>query len=122
MLLNVRSVTPLILKPAIVLLALFVFGFGLEARLSQYKPSPPNPTAAKVSTGKRSEQVLRALDKHDEPPHLIDRLVFAFFLSGIRIHPIHQELSKQVEIGLSNPIKLDLNDVYSLHGPPSTLL
>jgi len=122
MLSHVRSIVPLIRKCVLLLLAFSVFGFGLQARLAQYKPSPPNPTAAKISTEKHSAQVLKVLAERDETPQPADWLAKALLISAIRMRPIPQPVTQQAEIGLSNPTRFDLNGVYSLHRPPPTLL
>jgi hypothetical protein len=122
MLSDARSVVSLLRKCALLFLAFFVFGFGLQARLVQYWPSPPNPTASKISTEKHSAQVLKALDKQDEPANSADGLAFALFLMGFQAAPTLQSASEQAAIRLSDPRRLDLNGVYSSHGPPPTLL
>jgi hypothetical protein len=116
---HVRSVVPLIRKCALLLLAFLVFGFGLQARLAQYKSDPPNPTSAKISTEKHSLQVLA---ERNETPNPVDRLALAFFFSGNRMRPTPQPVAERAEIGLSNPTRFDLNGVYSLHRPPPTVL
>jgi len=119
---SMRPVVLLIRKCALLLLAFSIFGFGLHARLAQYKPFPPNPTAAKVSTEKRSEQVLQALAARDEDLQTAGRPAFTFSLEGIRIRPVFQLATEQAKIGLSHPMRLDLNGVYSLHLPPPSSL
>jgi hypothetical protein len=119
---NVRPMVSLLRKCALLFLAFFVFSFGLQARLSQYWPSPPNPTASKISTEKHSAQVLKALDKQDESANSTDRLAFALFLMGFQAAPTLQSVTEQAAIRLSDPRRLDLHGVYSSHGPPPTLL
>jgi hypothetical protein len=112
----------LLRKCALLFLAFFVFSFGLQARLSQYWPSPPNPTASKISTEKHSTQALKALDKQDESANSTGGLAFALFSMGVQAAPTLQPVSEQAAIRLSDPRRLDLNGVYSSHGPPPTLL
>lgn len=122
MLSDARSVGSLLRKCALLFLAFFVFSFGLHAKLAQYWPSPPSPAASKISTEKHSAQVLDALDKQDEPANSTDRLAFALFAMGFQAAPTFQSVGEQAAIRLSDPRRLDLNGVYSLHGPPPTLL
>jgi hypothetical protein len=122
MLTGSRSVVPLIRKCAVLLLAFSVFGFGLQARLAAYNRCPPNPSAAKISTEKRSGAVLQAVEQKDDSPNPLDRLEFAFLLSGFWHQPIVQPAKEQAEISLRDPRRSDLNVVYSVHGPPTTIL
>jgi hypothetical protein len=119
---NMKSIVLLVRKCALLFLALFVFGFGLQARLAQYQTSPPNPTAAKISTERRSAQVLKSLDKRDETPTPTYRLAIAFLLSGIQVRSIPQSVIERAKISLSDPRRLDLNGAHSLHDPPPTSL
>ncbi|AEU37324.1 hypothetical protein [Granulicella mallensis] len=122
MLSNARSAVSLLRSCALLLLAFSVFGFGLQARLAQYQPYPPNPTAAKIATEKQSEKVLKVLAERDQAPQPIEWLAHAFSLSGVLIQPISPSVIAQAEIRLSNPTRFDLNGFYSLHRPPPTLL
>ncbi len=119
---NARSTVLLLRKCGLLLLALSVFGFGLQARLAQYKPCPPNPTAAKISTEKHSARALQVLAERDKAPRPADRLASATFFNGARTQLIPPSASERARIELCDPRKLDANHVYSLHGPPSILL
>jgi len=122
MLSSMRSVGLLIRRCAFLSLAFCIFGFGLHARLAQYDPLPPNPTAAKISNEKHSAQVLKAFAERDEALHATDGPAFTLFLSGLRILPVFQTATAQVTIGLSNPMRLDQKGIYSLHLPPPSSL
>jgi hypothetical protein len=122
MLLHVRSLIPLIRKSAILFLAFAVFGLGLHARLELYKSSSSfNPTSAKVSTEKHSAQFLKGLEKRYEVQDFTDKLVFKLVWSSLHVEPIRNSSTHIVEIGLSSPIRFDLNGDFSLHRPPPSL-
>ena len=118
---NVRPMVPLLRVSALLFLAFSVFGFGLHARLAQYKPSPPNPTSAKISTETRAAQALKAIDKHIASADGIDRLAFAYRVSKLQQPPRLQTAGEQARIDLSDPMRVDLHGVYRLHGPPAIL-
>ena len=121
MLSNVRSVGALIRKCALLFLALSVFWFGLHARL-QNCASVENPTASKISTEKHSAEVLKALDKQHSPAEDLNSLVLGFFLRGLHSAVTPLPLGELARIELTDPRRLDLGGVYSLHGPPATTL
>jgi hypothetical protein len=119
---KMRSVVPLVRKCALLFLIFSVFSLGLQAKLALYKSSPPlNVAAAKVSTEKRSAQVLSALEKRDETHHPTDKLAFSFLQSIIVSRPSPNSGAEQAEIALLYPTRLDNSGIYSLHRPPPTL-
>ena len=122
MLSKVRSVVPLVRKCALLFLVFSVFYLGLQAKLALYKSLPPlNVAAAKVSTEKRSAQVLSALEKRDETHHPTDKLTFSFLQSIILSQPSPNSVAEQAKIALLYPTRLDHSSIYSLHRPPPSL-
>jgi hypothetical protein len=120
--LNMRSLASLIRKGALVFLALAVFGLGLHARLEVYKTASSfNPTSAKVSTEKHSEQLLRALREHQEVPDFLSILAYGLGWSSIFAEHSCNPIIQSVEIGLFSPARYDQKGDYSLHRPPPSL-
>lgn len=120
MLLKLRSSVPLIRKLALLFLAVTVFSFGLQAKLSLYRPiSTPNTSAAKISTERYSAQVLHALERPDGVPSLRDEFDLTMRVS--RIAPALDSAAQQAEMVLWHPGRFDLNGDYSLHRPPPFL-
>ncbi len=121
--LNVRSMITLIRKGAIVLLAFAVFGLGLHARLEAYKcPSTFNPTSAKISTEKHSEQLLNEVLKvHSETKGFVSALAFSLGWSSIFAEQNCNRIIQTAEIRLFFPTRYDQKGDYSLHRPPPSL-
>jgi hypothetical protein len=109
-------------KCAFLFLALSVFWFGLHARLEAYKRAASNISDSKISTEKHSAQVLKALDKQDNPADDLNALVLGFFLRGLHSAVTPLPLGELARIELADPRRLDIVGVYSLHGPPATTL
>jgi hypothetical protein len=119
---NVRSIGALLRKCAFLFLALLVFWFGLHARLEACKSAVANLTASKMSTEKHSVEVLKTLEKQDNPANAVDTLLIGFFLSEFHSEVPPMPLSELARIVLADPRRLDLGGVYLLHGPPVTTL
>jgi hypothetical protein len=121
MLPNVRSVGTF-RKCVFLFLALSVFWFGLHARLEAYKRAASNISDSKISTEKHSTEVLKALDKQDSPADDVDALILGSFLWKFHSEVSPLPVSELARIELSDPRRLDLGGIYSLHGPPATTL
>lgn len=120
MLLKVRSSVLLIRKLALLFLAVLVFSFGLQAKLSLYHPlSTPNISAAKISTEKYSAQVLRALERPEVVPSRWDN--FDLVLRVNSYVPAPDSVTQRAEVILWHPGRFDVHGVYSLHRPPPFL-
>jgi hypothetical protein len=121
MLSNVRSVGAFP-KCAFLFLALSVFWFGLHARLEAYRPAALNIADSKISTENHTAEVLKALDKQDSPADDVDALLLGSFLWRFYSEVSPLPVSELARIELSDPRRLDLGGIYSLHGPPATTL
>jgi hypothetical protein len=120
MLLKVRSFVPLIRKLALLFLAFTVFSFGLQAKLSLYRPiSTPNTSAAKISTERYSAQVLNALERPDGVSSCRYEFDLVFLVNNIA--PSLDAVAQRAEIVLWHPGRFDLHGVFSLHRPPPFL-
>jgi hypothetical protein len=120
MLLKLRSSVSLIRKLALLFLAFTVFSFGLQAKLSLYRPiSTPNTSAAKISTERYSAQILNALERPDEAPSPWDEFDLAIRVNSIA--PALDSVAQRAEIVLWHPGRFDLHGDYSMHRPPPFL-
>ncbi len=120
--LNMRSLVFLIRKSALLLLALTVFGLGLHARLEVYKrASYFNPTSAKVSTEKHSEQLLHALQEHQQLPDSLSVLAYGLLWSRVYAEHYCNPVVEPVAISLFSPTRYYQKGDYSLHRPPPSL-
>jgi len=120
MLLKVRSSVPLIRKLALLFLAFTVFSFGLQAKLSLYRPlSTPSTSVAKISTERYSAQVLHALEMPEVVPSRWDNFDLVFRVNSVV--PVLDSVTQWAEVILWHPRRFDLNGVYSLHRPPPFL-
>ena len=106
---------------AFLFLGLSVFCFGLYTRLEAYKAMPSNIANSKMSTEKHSAESLKALEMQESLPDHLHALVLGFLLPAydLKIAPPPSELAR---IELADIQRLNLGSVYSLHGPPLTIL
>ena len=115
--------TVLLLHRCIFLLIdLAVFVFGLQARLAQYKPCPPNPTAAKIAVERRPT-LLSVAEAHTDDPAPSNKLRSELDLVLPMYPPGRRAAFSGVlaaSVALGNPIRFDLNGAYFLHRPPPT--
>ena len=105
-------------KFALLLLAISVFGWGLQAKLSLYKApeSPSTVIVAKLLTERRSAQTMATLEKavHRNIGWNTVLLLLAFqaiLIPSLRFH--------QVEVGLCESCRWDLQS-YLIQRPPPT--
>jgi hypothetical protein len=116
----VRSSVLLIRKLALLFLAVLVFSFGLQAKLSLYRPlSTPNTSAARISTERYSARVLHALERPEVVPSRWDNFDLAFRVNSFV--PAPDSVTQPAEVILWHPSRFDLHGVYSLHRPPPFL-
>ncbi len=107
-------------KGALIILACAVFTWGLQAKLSLYKPSqsPSNVTVAKLLTERRSAQTMALLEKAPKPDtawetlKLIPLLVLtlAIFILAFEFY--------QVEMNLCRSRGWDFHDPHLAQRPP----
>src|ERR1035438_5356821 len=96
MLLKVRSSVPLIRRLALLFLAVTVFSFGLQAKLSLYRPlSTPSTSVAKISTERHSAQVLLALERPEVVPSRWDNFDLVFRVNSFV--PVLDSVTQQAE-------------------------
>ncbi len=119
---NLRSVGTLLRRCAFLFLALSVFCFGLHARIQAYTTTASNLTASKMSTEKHSADVLKAIDKEDCPADNFTALLLVAFFQEAHSKITALPLDQLAKIELSDPRRVDLSGIYSLHGPPATTL
>jgi hypothetical protein len=118
-----QTAAPLALKCALLFLAVSVFAFGLNAKLSLYQKhqSPDTVAAAKLSTEKRAAQSTIVLKVVKEPlasDETLRLMAFAVFHNVIssptfRLH--------QVEVSLCSPCRCDSRSSSLMNRPPPTL-
>jgi hypothetical protein len=122
MLSPMRSMFLLIRRCALLMLAFSVFALGLQARLALCRSSAPmSVTSAKVSTEKRSAQVLESLEQRDEATHPSDRDVVAELIARAFVIPVFESLTDRAEIGLFAPTRLERSGNDTLHRPPPSV-
>jgi len=113
-----QSTVPFAIECALLFLALAVFSWGLQAKLSLYKTHGPSSTGmvAKLSMEKHSSHTIasRERDGGNRPAEKVD-LPASVSLHGILVFSLALH---QVALGLSNPSRYDLHGLYSLHRPP----
>lgn len=114
---HLRSTVLLLRKYSFLLLAFSVFGFGLQARLAQYKPIPPNPTASKIATKRHTEADSQEARSSRNELDLASRAFLIYACACFNLAPT-QSITHVAEIGLANPARFDLNGAYHLHRPP----
>jgi hypothetical protein len=116
----VRSSVLLVRKLALLFIAIMVFSFGLQAKLSLYRPlSTPNTSAAKISTERYSAQVLHDLESPELVPSRWDNFHLVFRVNTFV--PAPDSVTQRTEVILWHPRRFDLHGVYSLHRPPPFL-
>jgi hypothetical protein len=118
-----QTAAPFALKCALLFLAVSVFAFGLNAKLSLYRKHQSTGTvaAAKLSTEKRSAQSTVVLKVVKEPlasAETLRLMAFAVFHNVIsspafRLH--------QVEVSLCSPCRCDSRSSLLMNRPPPTL-
>jgi hypothetical protein len=118
-----QTAAPFALKCALLFLAFSVFGFGLNAKLSQYRAnqSPDTVAAAKLSAEKRTAQSTVVTKVVKEPREEASRFrLFAFTVFQNVISSPAFKLH-QVEVSLCNPCRCDSRSPSLMNLPPPAL-
>ena len=104
---------------AFLFLAFAVFGLGLQARLALYKAnSPVQITSAKLSTEKRSAEVLKSLEVRRDDSEPATQIVLALLFSGLYGESSVDLGTERVDAAISNPTRSQLSCITSLRRPP----
>jgi hypothetical protein len=107
-------------KYALLFLAFAVFSWGLQAKLSLYKPrqSPSNVTVAKLLPERRSAQTLALLEKAPKPHTAWETLNLIPLLLLTQAILILTFRFYQVEMSLCGSRRPDLQDLRLTQRPP----
>src|SRR5580704_8790885 len=105
---------------ALLFLACAVFSWGLQAKLSLYKPSrpPSNVTVVKLLTERRSAQTMALLEKALEPDTARETLILIPLLLLAQAILILTFEFYQVEMNLCRSRRWDLQDPHLTQRPP----
>ncbi len=117
-----QATVSLALECALLFLAIAVFSFGLQAKLSLYKSHPPSAAVAKLSTEKRSAHtiVARVVREKDSPSSPAQKIRLHASISLQRALVPCSALH-QVELSLYDPGRAHLHGLHSLRRPPPSL-
>lgn len=105
---------------ALLFLALSVFAWGLQAKLSLYKAaqSPSTATVAKLSTENRSAQTIASLQSAMKSNHDRETIKFLSFLDSLRAAAAPSVRFQQVEVRLCRSSRSEWEGVGLRRRPP----
>jgi len=118
-----RSPAPIALKCALLFLAVAVFSWGLQAKLSLYKTSqsPSAASVAKLSTEKRTAQAMASIERIAELPGTWEKVSLSSLTASLHAISIPSIRFHQVELSLCRPCRCDLQGPDLMRRPPPAL-
>lgn len=105
----------------LLLLAVSVFSWGLQAKLALYSAtSTTGSNVAKLSTERHSIETVRSLEERDETPHP-DKLTVPTFCGKLLATHCFRTITEEAEISLTAPNRVKRTGIYTFHRPPPLL-
>lgn len=106
---------PLALECALLFLAVAIFSWGVQAKVSLYSSDPGNSALtsfmAKLSTERGSSHVVASAEDRDQPRFTVEVLHFVDFAVSMQSNSVPPANSRQSKTGP------DIAGRYNLHGP-----